>query len=117
MTSAMSSHPHAVERRSQARQRTLLAGRLSFGEPATVIACGIRNLSPSGANIELEGPVLLMPPFRLLLAREGVVHDATIAWRRGTRIGLSFGQTHDLRDPADQQVRMLQAIWKEMALR
>jgi len=97
--------------------RTRLAGRPSYDDPGVVIACGIRNLSPVGANIELEGPVLLTSPFRLLLAREGVAYEATIVWRRGPRIGLSFGQAHDLREPVDQQIRMLQAIWKEMALR
>lgn len=112
-----SPNQRAVERRGAPRQRTLLAGRLSYGDPAVVIACGIRNLSPVGANIELEGPVLLMPPFRLMLAREGVAHDATIIWRRGPRIGLALGVAHDLREPVDQQIRMLQAIWKEMALR
>jgi len=118
MTSLMSSpSQRAMERRSAPRQRTLLAGRLSYGDPAVVIACSIRNLSPVGANIELEGPVLLMPPFRLLLAREGVAYDATIVWRRGPRIGLALGVAHDLREPVDQQIRMLQAIWKEMALR
>lgn len=109
--------PRAVERRSAARQRTLLAGRLSYGDPAVVIGCGVRNLSPFGASIELEGPVLLVPPLRLMLPRDAAAYDATIIWRRGPRIGLAFGHAHDLRNPVDQQLRVLQAIWKEMALR
>jgi hypothetical protein len=117
MTSMSSPSQRAVERRSAPRQRTLLAGRVSYGDPAIVIACGIRNLSSVGANIELEGAVLLTPPFRLLLAREGVAYDATIIWRRGPRIGLALGVAHDLRESVDLQIRMLQAIWKEMALR
>ncbi len=118
MTFSMSPQSsRAVERRRAPRQRTLLAGRLSRSDPATIVACGIRNLTQASASIELEGPVLLMLPLRLMLAREGVARDATIDWRRGPRIGLALGAAHDLRDPIDQQVRMLQAVWKDMALR
>lgn len=108
---------NSAERRSAARRRTLLAGRLAYGDPVVTLSCGIRNLSATGAQIELEGFILLPPSFRLLLAREGVAYDATIVWRSGLRMGLAFGDAHDLQDPVDQQIRGLQAIWKEMALR
>jgi len=106
-----------VERRSAHRQRTLLAGRLSYGEPAVTVSCGIRNLGPDGALIELQAPILLAAPLRLLLARDGVVYDAKVIWRRSLKIGLAFGEPHDLRQAVDPQVRILQALWKEMALR
>lgn len=109
--------PRPVERRSVQRQRTLLAGRLSVGEPAVTVPCGIRNLGPGGALIELQSPVLLAGPLRLLLAREGVVYGASVIWRRGLKIGLAFDEIHDLSQVVDPQVRILQAIWKEMALR
>jgi hypothetical protein len=108
---------HSVERRGVLRQRTLLAGRLAYGDPAVTLSCGIRNLSSTGAQIELEGFILLPASLRLLLPREGVAHDATIVWRRGLRMGLAFGDAHDLQGPVDRQIRGLQAIWKEMALR
>lgn len=114
---APSAMGHPVERRANARQRTLLAGRLAYGDPAVSVACGIRNLSQGGALVELEGPALLMSPVRLLLAREGVVYDVTVAWRRDLRVGLTLGDRHDLREAIDPQIRVLQQIWKEMALR
>lgn len=109
-------HP-PIERRRAPRRRTLLAGRLSYGDPAMTAPCGVRNLSETGALIELESPVFLMPPYRLLLAREGKVYDAAMMWRYDRRLGVAFERVHDLTQPVDRQVRMLQAIWKEMALR
>ncbi len=107
----------STDRRRAPRQRTLLAARFSYGEPAQTAACGVRNLSPAGALVELEGHVLLVPPFRLLLARTGTVYDATLVWRHGLRLGVAFTGAHDLTQPVDRQVQMLQAIWREMALR
>jgi len=106
-----------VERRSAQRQRTLLAGQLAYGEPAVTVPCGIRNVGPGGALIDLQAPILLAGPLRLLLARDGLVYDARVIWRRGLKIGLAFGEPHDLRQVVDPQVRILQAIWKEMAPR
>jgi hypothetical protein len=117
MTACSIQAQNPIERRGAARRRTLLAGRLAYGDPAVTVPCGIRNLSATGAQIELEGFLLLPSSLRLLLAREGVAYDATIVWRRGLRFGLAFGDAHDLQDPLDQQVRSLHAIWKEMALR
>jgi len=109
--------PRAMERRRAPRQRTFLAGRLAYGDPAVTISCGIRNLSPAGARIALESPVLLTLSVRLLVPRDGVAHDATVIWRRGAQVGLALTGAHDLRDSVDEQIRTLQAIWKEMALR
>jgi len=72
---------------------------------------------PGGALIELQSPVLLAGPRRLLLAREGVVYGASVIWRRGLKIGLAFDQFYDLHQVVDPQIRILQALWKEMALR
>lgn len=107
----------SVDRRRDVRQRTLLAGHVTYGDPAMTIACGVRNVSQSGALIELAGPVLLPPNVLLLMAREGVVYDAKIMWRRGARVGVALGDRHDLRAVVEPQVKVLQAIWKEMALR
>jgi hypothetical protein len=119
-TAAPYARPH--ERRRSQRPRTLLAARLAFGDPATTAPCGVRNLTAEGAMIELESPLLLIAPVRLVLARDGVVREAKVVWRRGVRVGLSFVNEAEAGSEAgvaavDRQVMILRSLWKEMAPR
>jgi|SRR5215217_334736 len=110
------------QRRRAERKRSLLAGKLSNADSSLTVDCTIRDLSDTGALVELVSPELLPKALRLLVIKEGVVRDAEVVWRRGNRMGLSLGERHDLRetsekDLTDKQLRVLRAIWSHMALR
>lgn len=100
-----------VERRASERRRTLLAAKLSFDEPGMIVNCGVRNLSPLGALIELESTILLRPPYRLLTVRGGMIYEAELVWAWGRRVGLNFTAEHESRDPATETTRLLRTIW------
>jgi hypothetical protein len=100
-----------VERRSAPRRRTLLAGKLACGDPAVTIGCGVRNLSERGAQIELESPALVRPPLRLLMARDGVIHEADVIWSWGKTLGLSFTATYEAQDEVPDALRMMRVLW------
>jgi hypothetical protein len=101
----------AVERRASERRRTLLAAKLSFDEPGMIVNCGVRNLSPLGALIELESTILLRPPFRLLTVRDGMIYEAELVWAWGRRVGLNFTAEHEARAPATETTQLLRTIW------
>lgn len=99
------------ERRAQARRRTLLAARLASGDPVVILPCGVRNLSDHGAEIELESPALLQPPFSLLMLRDGVVHEARLAWAWGRSAGLQFTASHPSDLPPPPSAKVLRSLW------
>lgn len=115
MTSAPAAHP--LERRRAGRQRALLAGKLANEDATNTLDCIIRNISADGAMIETTTPHLIPNQLHLVQIREGIVWDASVIWRRGTRIGLSLGDRHDLRETTEKDLRALRAIWSQMALR
>jgi hypothetical protein len=111
------SQSSSVERRHGGRARALLSGKLCFEDATKTIDCVIRNITPGGAMVETPTPQLVPGRLQLMQVSEGIVWDAEVAWRRGARIGLVLQDRHDLRDTTDKQLRVLRAIWGQMALR
>jgi hypothetical protein len=102
------------ERRADQRMRTLLAGKIVSGDGFISADCTIRDLSLSGARVEISRIVRLPPPVALLLIRDGLLFDAAVAWRRGDEAGLVFKAPHDLRTDVDPARRRVRALWTEL---
>ena len=84
------------ERRTEARQRTLLQGRLAANH-LTTRDCLVRDLSPTGARLKcrttgLDDVVTLEIP-----AIDGFRKDAKIVWRRLEDCGVQFVETKPTR--------------------
>lgn len=88
-----------------------MAAKLSSGNPAVTINCGVRNLSDDGAQIELESVAYLQPPFRLLMMRDGAIHEADLKWSWGKALGFSFTATHGAHEPIAEDLKILRVIW------
>ena len=73
-------------RRVAPRRKVLKAGTIEFAD--TAISCTVRNLSATGAAIEINTPLWF--PDRFVLAVDGQRHACRIAWRREKRLGLAF---------------------------
>jgi len=70
------------------RQRTFKGGTIAFGG-ATRVECVIRNLSESGACLEVPNPTV-PDQFTLLIRPELINRPCEVAWRSETRIGVRF---------------------------
>lgn len=77
------------ERRSAQRRRVLKAGTISFGQGST-IDCQVRNISETGASLEVVSPVGIPETFTLIVPQDGLKRSARVKWRKATRIGISF---------------------------
>ncbi|MBR0810064.1 MULTISPECIES: PilZ domain-containing protein [Bradyrhizobium] len=77
------------ERRDKARHRVLKAGTIEFGGGA--IDCTVRNLSDTGAALDVTSPVGIPDHFTLFLQADGTHRSCTVAWRKEKRIGVRFG--------------------------
>ena len=77
------------ERRDKARHRVLKAGTIEFGGGA--IDCTVRNLSDSGAALDVTSPVGIPEHFMLFVPADGLHLSCTVVWRKERRIGVRFG--------------------------
>jgi hypothetical protein len=72
------------------RHRVLKAGTISFGGGAG-ISCTIRNLSDTGAALEVTSPIGIPQEFILLVEADHSSRQCRVVWRKEHRIGVAFG--------------------------
>ena len=78
-----------AETRKAPRHRVLKAGTIEFGGGA--IDCRIRNLSGTGAALEIANQVGIPEQFALVVPADGLHLRCHIVWRKEHRIGVEFG--------------------------
>lgn len=76
------------DKRRLRRTRVLKAGVISFGGAA--ISCTVRNLTKSGAMLDVASPVGVPKEFMLVITSDEVRHECRIVWIKERRIGVSF---------------------------
>ena len=76
------------QKRHDPRFRVFKAGTIEFS--GHVIPCTVRNLSASGAAIEVRTPLWFPDHFTLAIASDGTRRACHIVWRDEARIGLAF---------------------------
>ncbi|MDH2381695.1 PilZ domain-containing protein [Bradyrhizobium sp. CER78] len=74
--------------RGALRHRVLKAGTIEFNGGA--IDCVIRNISETGAALEVTSPVGIPETFNLVLPGDHTKRQCRVAWRRERRIGVRF---------------------------
>lgn len=79
------------DKRSTPRHRVLKAATISFGGGA--ISCVVRNLSASGASLEVVSPIGIPDTFALEM--EDGPHQCRVIWRKEKRIGIRFTNRND----------------------
>jgi len=78
----------ADEHRVSPRHRVLKAGTIEFGGGA--IDCTVRNLSASGAALDVVSPVGIPERFTLIVPADGIQKPCRVVWRKEKRIGITF---------------------------
>lgn len=76
-------------KRNNDRRRTLKAGSITFNGAG--IDCLVRNLSDTGAALEVENQVGIPPAFELVISADHFIRHCQVIWRREKRIGIVFG--------------------------
>jgi len=78
-----------TQKRSNQRQRVLKAGTISF-DRAAGIDCTVRNVSETGAMLEIASPVGIPNEFVLVIRKDNLQRTCHVAWRSARRIGVRF---------------------------
>ena len=101
-----------VERRGEPRASTNAPGRVLHGPGYGLWAdCVIRDMSQSGAKIELSHVHRLPARFVLVDFQGGVAIEVILKWRRGDLAGLSFEQRHGLKATTDARFIGAREVW------
>ena len=77
-----------VKKRAANRKRVLKAGSIEFGGGA--IDCTVRNISETGAALEVVTPLFIPDRFTLFVQTDHVRRPCHIVWRKEKRIGVAF---------------------------
>ena len=90
MTVTIKSRPGRTgpENRRAARQR--VTGPALILGPKLEVSCIIRDLSSTGARVEVPSVVKLPPAFNLLLLKTNSSRHVLLRWRRGDFAGVEF---------------------------
>jgi hypothetical protein len=78
-----------TETRGSPRLRTFKGGSILFGV-APAVDCVVRNLSDTGACLEISNAVGIPDDFTLLIKPELRKRDCHVVWRDAGRIGVKF---------------------------
>lgn len=77
------------ETRTSTRKRTLLGAKILFNDGRSVFDCVVRNLSDTGAMIQIENPLAVPNSFTLQLSDNRLL-ACEVRWRRISSIGVQF---------------------------
>lgn len=77
------------DKRTGRRQKTFKGGTVSHGIVGG-IDCLIRNISNTGACLELADPVLVPDHFTLVIKPKCLRRKCAVAWRSTDKIGVHF---------------------------
>ena len=70
------------------RRRVLKAGSITFG--GGTIDCTVRNVSETGAALEVVSPFYIPDRFTLIVQSDQLKRPCHIVWRKERRIGVAF---------------------------
>jgi len=105
--------PVYIERRSEPRSACSLPARVYYGQGLRMFADGlIRDISTSGAKIEVPSIYKLPPRFVLLHLQAGVALDVVLKWRRGDLAGMAFERQHILTETDDPRLADVKKAWQ-----
>jgi PilZ domain len=77
-----------TERRISVRRKVLKGARIAFG--GEDIDCTVRNLSETGAGLEVPNTLGLPPSFMLVIDRDGFTRRCHPVWCNDRRVGVAF---------------------------
>ena len=79
----------AADNRDSPRLRTFKGGAISFDRVAG-LECIVRNLSDTGACVELSGATTVPDQFSLIIRPELIRRECEVEWRKGKKVGVRF---------------------------
>jgi PilZ domain len=84
-----------LKERHSVRSRSLLRATIRFYNRNVTMDCLVRDISPTGAKLELEGASILPREFELAVPQRSAVYPCELKWRRQNAAGVRFKENVD----------------------
>lgn len=102
-------------KRRSTRRRAFFSGRIVRCDDLHPSDCVIRDMSETGALIEIKQSDVIPEKFFLLGSRTQSAFEAELIWRKGNLAGLRFLREHDLVTSNDAQMLRLKFLSPALA--
>jgi hypothetical protein len=79
-----------MEQRRQARARTLKSARILFNDHRSVIDCTVRNLSPTGACLNVASAIGIPERFDVMFDADQSIRPCRMVWHKEKQLGVEF---------------------------
>ena len=79
-----------MEKRRESRARTLKAARILFNQRRSVIDCTVRNLSPTGACLNVASTLGIPERFEVQFDTDAVSRACHVVWHKEKQLGVEF---------------------------
>lgn len=99
-----------VESRQAERIRSFLRAKIRFNNQNSTVDCIVRNISETGAKIELDKATSVPSLFDLEIPQKGRTYRARIMWRDAEAIGVEFipAESNAAADSTESKVERLE---------
>ena len=67
----------------------LKAGAIEFSSGGA-ISCTVKNLSATGAALEVQSPIDIPDRFKLIVQSDNLNRPCRVVWRKERRLGITF---------------------------
>jgi PilZ domain-containing protein len=81
-----------MEQRRQTRSRTLKSARILFNDHRSVIDCTVRNLSPTGACLNVASALGIPERFDVMFDADQSVRACRMVWHKEKQLGVEFAK-------------------------
>lgn len=99
-----------VELRKERRQRVLLSGLIFVPKTHTTFDCSIRDLSETGARIDVSGESLISTRFLMINIKSQVAYDVQCVRRKGREMALKILRPIPLTDTTSSEALQLRRL-------
>ena len=101
------------ERRKTRRRPVLFSGLVFVPETHTTLDCSIKDISQTGARIEIQSDAPVQTRFFLINVKNSVAYDVQSVRRTGREIGLKMLRSIPLSEASDPEARQLRRLLVE----
>ncbi|MBA2587272.1 MAG: PilZ domain-containing protein [Alphaproteobacteria bacterium] len=117
MTTGPGDMPPPAERRPKSRKRVLFSAVITYAGGNFSFGCNIRDLSETGARVDVGNRTQFPSDFYLINIRDRVAYDAKVVWRDAKNIGVTFKKSYPLSEIVDPSLTYLKQLWMAKATR